>query len=438
MCSKDPHNELQTISQNGSSEKGVSASKDMEGAQPSDRFTAAMNRLASFEEKAPDDFVERVMAALPEKPRPRLRNRFSYFWPDKRYWPIPAMAGALMVLAFITAIRFAGLSPTAVSVPVVFDLYAPSAQKVSLSGAFSGWSREYPLKGPDPFGYWSVTMHLAPGHYEYGFRIDGATFMPDDDGQPIRPDGFGLKNSVVVVPKGLTYPQSPDLLQGFYVISDASNQFLEPSPAPEITDSKWQTIVEAGLSAGVRESVLLKAVLQLKKARFTPEQARMVLFPLFRDLAMGQHSRYLLDKLAEGALKGAPAEMIADVCMKRYHALKKAAVLLKRAGFQMEAENLTPLQEITAQAIESGQDVSLLAELLQTGRKLPPAYTAAVILAGESLRYAELDNPSIAQILKEALQRRLTPEDMNRLIHYVKDQMRAGLDGTAIIKALWI
>ena len=84
--------------------------------------------------------------------------------------------------------------------PVRFTLHAPDARQVFLAGTFNRWDpSSHALTGPDGKGTWSLALALAPGRYEYLFVIDGTRWVPDPAASTAD-DGFGGRNSVVVVP----------------------------------------------------------------------------------------------------------------------------------------------------------------------------------------------------------------------------------------------
>lgn len=81
---------------------------------------------------------------------------------------------------------------------VVFK-YAGAGNTVHLAGEFNAWSTSAdPLtKGAD--GTWTITRKLAAGRYPYKFVIDGGTWKDDPSAKESVDDGFGGKNSIVVV-----------------------------------------------------------------------------------------------------------------------------------------------------------------------------------------------------------------------------------------------
>jgi 1,4-alpha-glucan branching enzyme len=109
------------------------------------------------------------------------------------------MLPSILVLALFFGCAAAPRGPELLDSGVRFNLRAPSAKSVTISGSFNRWDRYgHMLSGPDRRGVWSITIPLHPGRYEYTFIIDGTAWQPDP-AAPSMDDGFGGKNSVVEV-----------------------------------------------------------------------------------------------------------------------------------------------------------------------------------------------------------------------------------------------
>jgi 1,4-alpha-glucan branching enzyme len=92
------------------------------------------------------------------------------------------------------------LGPEITKDGIRFTFYAPTAKSVAISGSFNGWDiHKDRLSGPDTSGVWSDVIPLREGRYEYLFIVDGK-WLPDPS-VPEVDDGFGEKNSVVVIEK---------------------------------------------------------------------------------------------------------------------------------------------------------------------------------------------------------------------------------------------
>ena len=74
---------------------------------------------------------------------------------------------------------------------------------VCLSADFNGWSSEshcLQRKGAE----WSIQLVLPPGRYRYGFVIDKGEWACDPEALIQEDDGFGKKNSVLLVEPAVT------------------------------------------------------------------------------------------------------------------------------------------------------------------------------------------------------------------------------------------
>ncbi|MDP3920932.1 MAG: isoamylase early set domain-containing protein [Candidatus Omnitrophota bacterium] len=81
---------------------------------------------------------------------------------------------------------------------VVFQFYAPQADKVELAGTFNDWNpSDNPLER-DKKGKWTVKLKLAPGCYEYRFLIDD-TWHNDQSPVKCVPNAFGSWNCVIEI-----------------------------------------------------------------------------------------------------------------------------------------------------------------------------------------------------------------------------------------------
>lgn len=84
---------------------------------------------------------------------------------------------------------------------VCFVIRAPLAEKVAVVGDFNRWDRDTDLlAGPDERGFWSATIALEPGRYEYLFLINNTIWIPDPSSLSVE-DGLGGTNSVIHVGK---------------------------------------------------------------------------------------------------------------------------------------------------------------------------------------------------------------------------------------------
>jgi chromosome partitioning protein len=89
--------------------------------------------------------------------------------------------------------------PRRVEEGILFVLDAPEADRVSITGAFNGWSREgIPLRHDPVDGLWKTVLDIDPGSYEYRFIVDGS-WVRDPGNARVSRNEFGQENSVLVV-----------------------------------------------------------------------------------------------------------------------------------------------------------------------------------------------------------------------------------------------
>lgn len=84
---------------------------------------------------------------------------------------------------------------------VRFHLHDDHARSVQLAGSFSQWEPRYTLRRGG-HGNWTVIVQLKPGRYEYLFVVDGRRWIADPAARSIQGDGFGGRNSVIVITAG--------------------------------------------------------------------------------------------------------------------------------------------------------------------------------------------------------------------------------------------
>lgn len=108
------------------------------------------------------------------------------------------------VLSILLYLSLAGCAPKYLGPEVrrdgvYFSLYAPAAKSVAIAGSFNQWDvHRDALAGPGNQGVWNIILPLPVGRYEYLFFIDEKEWKLDP-GTPWVDDGFGGKNSVVVI-----------------------------------------------------------------------------------------------------------------------------------------------------------------------------------------------------------------------------------------------
>ncbi len=107
---------------------------------------------------------------------------------------------ALAVCA--VALLAAGFAAPASATPVTFR-YQPvigGVSSVAVAGSFNGWNLSAtPMLDPDKDGIFEATVDVPPGRVEYKWVVNGSQWLTDDGATDFNDDGFGGKNSVVVV-----------------------------------------------------------------------------------------------------------------------------------------------------------------------------------------------------------------------------------------------
>ena len=76
--------------------------------------------------------------------------------------------------------------------------YQGHAEKVCLRGDFNHWSPDshcLTREGP----VWRIDLVLTPGRYRYAFFLDDERWLQDPNALFLEDDGFGRRNSVVIV-----------------------------------------------------------------------------------------------------------------------------------------------------------------------------------------------------------------------------------------------
>jgi hypothetical protein len=159
-----------------------------------------LKQLESHRVKAPDGFTQRVMAALPDRPKLTLRDRCADFWPAHGRWITPAFAGAMAALLVVFGLALFKPAAETSQVTFHFELHAPGADRVELLGTFNNWkSGDIVLAGPDASGHWTAEVALPEGRQEYIFLVDGERWVADPKAATQRPDGFGRVNTIITV-----------------------------------------------------------------------------------------------------------------------------------------------------------------------------------------------------------------------------------------------
>jgi len=185
---------------------------------------ASADRLMGLARAYADGF-EPVGAAMDEAVMAAVRRRGAvpaghgaWHWlvsshrvPVRPVWvaALAAAAGLVLWLApRAPAPTRGGQRAVAVGAPdtvfVRFELVAPAARSVAVAGSFNGWRTDALPMVRGAAGVWSVTVALPIGEHRYDFVVDRTQWVPDPTAHAQVDDGFGGRNSVIIVgPKGL-------------------------------------------------------------------------------------------------------------------------------------------------------------------------------------------------------------------------------------------
>lgn len=156
-----------------------------------------------------------IMESVRHQAAPRTAPRRSLWrwlvepW-TVRVRPAFALAAAMSIAIVVFVTREAagpvavpGLAAATGDVRVRFELTAPEAGRVTVAGTFNDWNPDSVALHLNPVtGVWSVTVPMRPGEHQYLFVVDGARWIPDPGALAEVEDGFGQKNSLLVVPAG--------------------------------------------------------------------------------------------------------------------------------------------------------------------------------------------------------------------------------------------
>lgn len=163
----------------------------------------------------PDTLIDSVMA--------QIRPKRVVWW--KRLWRqlntpvnvsplrIAQASACVAVLLLVTILVVEQISKRNVNTPipqgsnkiktvVVFTLEMPEASNVELIGSFNQWTANgYQMRWDQTRGLWTLSVPLEGGRYEYAYLVDGQYVVPDPKALMQQEDGFGNKNSIIIIEK---------------------------------------------------------------------------------------------------------------------------------------------------------------------------------------------------------------------------------------------
>ncbi len=161
----------------------------------------------------PDKLIESVMARIQPKKivwwRRILRQlQIPFYVTPLKIVPFGASAAALIIVALIFLGRAPDVKDTAQTLigvkklraAVTFTLNMPDASNVEVIGSFNQWMPSgFRMRWDERRGLWVLSVPLERGRYEYAFLVDGKTILPDPKAVMQQDDGFGNKNSILII-----------------------------------------------------------------------------------------------------------------------------------------------------------------------------------------------------------------------------------------------
>jgi len=204
---------------------GVEAQRYLDGepsGELSARERAAADRLAQLAREYAGR-IEPVSAALDDAVMAAVRRRgavpaergawrwlvASHRVSVRPVW-VAALAAAAALVLWLAPRRpelSRGSVPVAAAADTVFvrfELVAPAARSVAVAGSFNGWRTDALPMVRGAAGVWFITVPLPIGEHRYDFVVDRTRWVTDPTAHAQVEDGFGGRNSVIVVgPKGL-------------------------------------------------------------------------------------------------------------------------------------------------------------------------------------------------------------------------------------------
>ena len=161
----------------------------------------------------PDTLIESVMARLQPKKLVWWRRAWRqlhipiYVTPLKII-PFGASALALILFVLFFLSRTPGVKDMTTTLigtkemgaAVTFTLNMPDASNVDVIGSFNQWTPNgFQMHWDKGRGLWILSVQLENGRYEYAFLVDGKSIVPDPKALMQQDDGFGNKNSILII-----------------------------------------------------------------------------------------------------------------------------------------------------------------------------------------------------------------------------------------------
>jgi hypothetical protein len=177
-----------------------------------DRLDKDLGRLAGMvammeDREPPVELIDSVMKRLQPRRSGLIRRVLRRIMTPVRISPftlapLAASIGAILLALSLLDVpsRQDATSSRSPGMAVLFTLDMPNASQVELIGSFSQWKPgRYRMLWNERLGLWELSVGLDRGRYEYAFLVDGKKVVPDPKAMLHQDDGFGNRNSVLII-----------------------------------------------------------------------------------------------------------------------------------------------------------------------------------------------------------------------------------------------
>ena len=184
--------------------------QDKEFLQDRDLLELAHRVRRLPDHEPPADLTAAIMGRIDPCPGlifPRLRQWLlrprTFTITPMRLVPALALGAAMLVIApWIWSLSPQAPAPVsdARHMSIVFTLAAQDARSVALIGSFNRWDPSgFEMRRTPLDNVWVIEVPLPPGRHEYAFLVNEENVVADPDATFTKSDGFGNRNSVILV-----------------------------------------------------------------------------------------------------------------------------------------------------------------------------------------------------------------------------------------------
>ena len=203
------------LSQEEEREFKARLSKNKSLAEEIERFEGVLSQIEKLDEfVTSEDFTERIIEEVRGK-KTRVLEIIKDFFLMPRFlrWRVATLPLVFIFIAIVSVVSIESykflksmdLSKSSQMVPILkeahikFVYHNPGAKNIYLVGDFNKWRVGEIKLLPKGEGFWSISIPLQPGRYQYMFVVNGSRWVLDPLSQGVIDDGFGNKNGVVLV-----------------------------------------------------------------------------------------------------------------------------------------------------------------------------------------------------------------------------------------------